>query len=60
MELTDKDVNLKDLEGKINLSQKKMLTLADQYGRDSLYTIQESQALDTLIMEYMRRKRKIS
>ncbi|MFG6119186.1 aspartyl-phosphate phosphatase Spo0E family protein [Thalassobacillus sp. B23F22_16] len=60
MEQTEKEVALVELEGKINHSQKKMLSLADQYGRDSLYTIKQSQVLDTLIIEYMRRKRKIS
>ncbi|WP_085507870.1 aspartyl-phosphate phosphatase Spo0E family protein [Thalassobacillus devorans] len=56
----EKEVALVELEGKINHSQKKMLSLADQYGRDSLYTIKQSQVLDTLIIEYMKRKRKIS
>ncbi|MFD1017976.1 Spo0E family sporulation regulatory protein-aspartic acid phosphatase [Thalassobacillus hwangdonensis] len=49
-----------ELFDEIQRYRKKMYVTAEGYGRGSERTIKESQNLDKLIVEYMRRQAKVS
>ncbi|MBM7552972.1 aspartyl-phosphate phosphatase Spo0E family protein [Thalassobacillus pellis] len=60
MEVYNKDMDLEGLEEQINFMQRRMFSIADEYGRESRNTIKESQQLDQLIIQYMKQKINIS